>query len=90
MRFFVVRRRRQLLVIASTTTLRWTCVRTTLWSMMADIHPCSQGLRVRCICAHVPGIVLQNRAAHASEHTFIRQIARKPQPPIEFRVVQFS
>jgi hypothetical protein len=36
-----------------------------------------------------PGIVLQNRAAHPKQ-SVVRQIARKPQPPIELRVVQFS
>ena len=42
-------------------------------------------------CEYVPGIVLQNRrAAHAIEPTFVRQAARKPQPPIELRVVHFS
>jgi hypothetical protein len=33
---------------------------------------------------------LQNRAAHASERMFARQIARKPQPPIELLIVHFS
>ena len=42
------------------------------------------------ICEHVPGVVLQNRAAHGMELNFVRQVARKPQPPIELRVVQFS
>jgi hypothetical protein len=38
----------------------------------------------------VPGIVLQNRAAHRSERRFVRQIARKPQPPVELLIVHFS
>jgi hypothetical protein len=72
---------------SSTTTL--TCARTLV---ACDVWITYGQPRVseRCICEHVPGIVLQNRAAHPIQFTDVRQIARKPQPPIELRVVQFS
>ena len=55
------------------------CTKDVVWSRVSE----------RCICEHVPGIVLQNRAAHISQ-PFVRQIARKPQPPIELLIVHFS
>jgi hypothetical protein len=61
-------------------------------------HPARDGLKdthasqahVAFYCEYVPEIVLQNRAAHIKQSTGIRQIARKPQPPIELHIVQFS
>jgi hypothetical protein len=51
----------------------------------------SQSTRLRCVRVVLRFIVvLQNRAAHATQSTDVRQIARKPQPPIELRVLHFS
>jgi hypothetical protein len=52
--------------------------------------PSQPRVRESFICEHVPGILLQNRAAHVIERTFVRQIARQPQPPIELLIVHFS
>ena len=59
--------------------------------VMADMHPRSQPrVSERYTCEHVPGTVLQNRAAHVAKLVFVRQIARKPQPPVTLRVLQFN
>jgi hypothetical protein len=72
---------------SATTTL--TCARTLV---ACDVWITYGRPRVsgRFICEHVHGIVLQNRAAHETQSSFVRQVAREPQPPIELRVVQFS
>jgi hypothetical protein len=43
------------------------------------------------MCDEIPGIVQQKIAAYAGERTFVRQIARTPQSPVELIIdVHFS
>jgi hypothetical protein len=42
------------------------------------------------ICEHFPRILLKKRAAHPPNPSDVRQIARKPHPPIELLIVHFS
>jgi hypothetical protein len=87
MRFYVCRRRRRCLKVIAPTTPS-TCAQTRVARDGCNTSAQTR-VRERFTSEHVVGIVLLKRAAHASELTFVRQIARKPQPPIELLIVHF-